>query len=587
MILSLITIGVVLAIAYIWGSRGFFSALIHMLCVIVAGAIAFAAWEPVASMIIRSGAKGGSQWMIDVGYGVGLALPFALALAVLRLATNGLIGKNIDLDGATNMIGGALCGVISGVLTVGIGLISVSALRVEQAFLGWKPIVTGDNGSLKYGDQLWLPAERWTGRFYEMMSNSTFRVEDNLAKWRPNVADEGSLLRINFDDGKSKNVIPADAFEVLGHYTLDPKDAKDVLNDTIEPTRKRAYSFIDGTPAQPGQVTLEGYCVKFKPAGNEKSGRVIVGNSQVSLVVEHDGRSQRIQPIAVISEAENQNSLYSRWIFEGQKSFIATFNGRNDAPMSFEFPVPKGARPLALYVKGQRTRLDDGKVGLIATYDSIAARDAAILNKSIVPAAALAVIKSTPTTVLSNPAKWPGEPPMRVSDAIPFGIVMQKDDVGSLTLEENGRLQSGEDKFLNTRLAAARNADPKLQVRRFSVPEDVALIQVTVDGKNSEFGFLSTAAGNIDRSKAPVLVDESGQQYFCYGYVYRTPTETWIRYTPEKPMNAVSDAPTITRSQPNDQMVLLYRVGRNVKIKYFAVGEEAVAEINKPFAVTR
>lgn len=587
MILSLITIGAVLAIAYIWGSRGFFSALIHMLCVIVAGAIAFAAWEPVSQLIIASGAKGNSQWMIDVGLGAGLALPFVLAMAVLRLSTNGLIGKNVDLDGATNMIGGAVCGAISGVLTVGIGVLSISSLRVEQKVLGWEPIVTGNNGSLEYGSQLWLPVERWTGKFYSMMSDSTFRVENSLAKWRPDVADEGALLRINFDEGKSKNIIPADAFEVLGRYTLDPKDKGEVLNDTIEPTRKRQYSFIDGTPAQPAQVTIEGICVRFKPAANEKAGRVIVGNSQVSLVVEHEGKSKRIQPIAVISEAENPNSVYSRWIFEGQKSFIATFNGRNDAPMSFEFPVPRGAKPLALYVKGQRTRLDSDKIGRIGTFDSIAARDAAIESRAIVPGTALANFKPTPTTVVSNPARWPGEPPMRVSDSMPYGIVMQKDDVGGLTLDENGRIQSGEDKFLNSRLASARNADPKLQVRRFSVPEDVALIQLVVDGKNSEFGFLTNAAGNIDRSKAPILVDEAGQQYFCYGYIYRTPTETWIRYTPESPLTAVSQAPTITRSQPNDQMVLLYRVGRTVKIKYFVVGEDAVAEFNKPFAVTR
>ena len=47
MILNIIVLVFVLLIGYWWANQGLFSAIIHLLCVIVAGAIALALWEPI------------------------------------------------------------------------------------------------------------------------------------------------------------------------------------------------------------------------------------------------------------------------------------------------------------------------------------------------------------------------------------------------------------------------------------------------------------------------------------------------------------------------------------------------------------
>lgn len=583
MLFTAIVIGTVLAIAYVWSSRGFFSALIHMLCVIVAGAIAFAAWEPLTQFIIGlDDSKDGS--LVDLSFGLGLGVPFALSLVILRLSLDGIIRKNVDLDGISNWTGGAVCGLISGTITAGIFIMTVSSLRLESTIMGWGPITYNDTGSLVRTGRMIYPADHLTGWFYSVLSDSTFRTEQNLAKWHPEVADEGVLRRLSHDKGKARAVIRPDAYEVLASYSVKP--GSDVLNDTFG-TKKYSFTYVDGEQAIPGQTTLMGYVVRFKPAAYEKGGRVIVGNGQLRLVVEkQDGTSMGIQPIAVVSEAENVTPRLGRWPFDGQDSFIATFNARNEAPLAFEFPVPTGAKPLALYVKGQRTRLDvKGAAGSIGNFENIAARDRAINDRSITPASAVKQFE-TAGAFKSNPAKWPPEPPMRVSDGLPYGLVLQKDDTGGLTIEEGNRILSGEAKMRNDRLAN-RGIDPKLQVRRFAVPEDVLLIQVTVDGKNREFGFLSDPAGNVDRTSAPVLVDESGQQFPCVGYVYRSPSETWITYTPGAPVTSINDMPPITRSQPNDQMVLLFRVSLNAKVKYFVIGEKAIAEFDKVWDMTK
>ena len=46
MILSVLIIIVIALAAFWWGNQGAFSALLHMLCALVAGAIGFAVWEP-------------------------------------------------------------------------------------------------------------------------------------------------------------------------------------------------------------------------------------------------------------------------------------------------------------------------------------------------------------------------------------------------------------------------------------------------------------------------------------------------------------------------------------------------------------
>ena len=52
---NLALIGLVLLIAYWWANQGFFSSLLHLICVIVAGTIALAVWEPVTVNLLLSG----------------------------------------------------------------------------------------------------------------------------------------------------------------------------------------------------------------------------------------------------------------------------------------------------------------------------------------------------------------------------------------------------------------------------------------------------------------------------------------------------------------------------------------------------
>ncbi|MGA1517490.1 MAG: hypothetical protein ACO396_06925, partial [Phycisphaerales bacterium] len=68
-VLNLLILGLAALIAYWWASQGAFSALLHLLCVIAAGVLAFAVWEPVAIKLLGMGALSNFAW------GLGLLAP--------------------------------------------------------------------------------------------------------------------------------------------------------------------------------------------------------------------------------------------------------------------------------------------------------------------------------------------------------------------------------------------------------------------------------------------------------------------------------------------------------------------------------
>lgn len=92
MIFSAFAILVVLLSGYVWMLRGFFSALLHLVCTVAAGAIAFGFWEVLANLLLdQGGALENSAW------GIGLALPFALSLIPIRIVFDKLIPANVKL----------------------------------------------------------------------------------------------------------------------------------------------------------------------------------------------------------------------------------------------------------------------------------------------------------------------------------------------------------------------------------------------------------------------------------------------------------------------------------------------------------
>lgn len=83
MILSIVISLLVLLIAYWWANQGLFDAFIQLICVVIAGALAFALWEPITIGFLLSG--GGFD---SYAWGVSLGFLFLGLLFLLRFVAD-------------------------------------------------------------------------------------------------------------------------------------------------------------------------------------------------------------------------------------------------------------------------------------------------------------------------------------------------------------------------------------------------------------------------------------------------------------------------------------------------------------------
>ncbi len=590
MILSLVVILLIGIIAYVWASRGFFSSLVHMLCVLVAGAVAFGLWEPIAYAILGADPKG---WIVDMAWGVSLAVPFAVTLAGLRLGIDSLLPANTDLDTASNLIGGGICGAVSGTISVGILVLAISFLRLPSSVAGHEAIGFDPGGSVKRESSLLLPADRITAGLYSALSRSTLRTPTPMDLWRPRLAEEGHMLRTNFNNGGAKHTLTPASFELLGRYTVGMDNAiplRELTTDSFSEAVQNVKT-LTGEPASQNSY-IEGLVVQFKAGAREKEGRVVIGNAQIRLVCtpanDPYGESIAIHPFAMVSQAGGDKLDLGRWRFERPKIFIASVGGAADSTMAFEFLVPRDYRPLALYVKGVR-------VNLLSTqpfqkYTDVASRDAAVRAGSILSAlvgGSGPIDNSRVTTI--DPTSTPEggfESEVMTIGALAGRLILNKDNLPGIEIDENNRILVADAKYRSSDLTENRSLNRSLQVREFATTDDTQIVQLSV-GSQSRVGLLTSAALNADLSKPMFLVDQNGQRYQAIGYVYQDAGEVHIRMTPGRPLRAVTELPNSgpTTSRPDQKFYLVFRVSKGVDIRFFTVGDIAIGEFSPPLKI--
>lgn len=589
MAMSLLVIVAVAGLAWLWGSRGFFSALLHLACVIAAGAIAFAAWEPLAYFLL---ARSGSQLVADIAWGVALALPFAGSLAVLRLVTDSLVPANADLDTASNFIGGGACGLAAGVITTGIMVISMGYIRGSTALWGYTPVTYEKSGSIVRTGRLLLPVDDLTVRLYSRLSATTLRTGTPLATWHPDLQLEHALLRTNFNNGSSRHVLRPEDVKLLGRYTVG-RGANLPVNELVTDGfdgRVQSVTNLDGSKPGTGAY-IEGYALSLLATAREATGEILAGAGQFALVATRDdGRgSTTILPFAMISQAKGDNVALGRWRFDGEKVFISSVGGRSDMPVALEFLVPSGFTPLALYAKGARIDLRTPAgtpIEPFAQFEDTGRRDIAIETLDIVRAATTTPLDASGAgTVAVNPENNSFEGTVRVTNAMRY--VLAKGSTSGLTVDDKNRISDGEARFRNAELANfSKNIDRSLRVEKFAVTNDTVVVMVDAAGE-SPMSLVSEAASAPGVTGAPALVDTQGQTYQAIGYIYRDTLETHFRFTPGRPIRSTADLPSLSRSRPDQQLTLIFRPSRGVSIDAFAIGGTVLQKIEPPLLLNQ
>lgn len=609
MMMNLMVIIGVLVIGYTWVTRGFLSAFLNLICVVIAGAIAFAVWEPASMALIKaSPARGMLSFLQSVAWGLGLAGPFIVALAILRIAVDKAVGKNAQCDDAVEWVGGGICGLGAGIITTGILVLSIGLIRAKPDFMGYERIAytteANGRGSLVRSAKLWVPVDTMTAGLYTFLSENALRTGEPLAKWYPDFEDVGPTLRHTYD-GKSRMTLKPEDFAISGRYQIGKPDGRlagDIMADFIEDNPQKV---LDPRGELLSDGRLEGFMVEFKPGAREKHGQVVIGPGQLRLLCENaqTGQTKVVHPAAVSTQAEAASKAYGRFQFNSNNFYVATA-GAGLPVMGFEFPVPAGYDPIAIYVKNIRKEVPPSPGNTFATGK---ARDDAIRTGQLfndptgedpdAPEAPRPIDRTAPEAgpdgrlvfkvrKQSNIQTWP----KGFNQANVLGFTIQKGtEPSGVSVEKANKsnwITDGEGSLEKTRLA--RYIDRSLMIDRFAVSDGVVLVKVNVSYDEAK-SWIGDLVNSADQTLVPVLVDANGLSYDPVGYIYQDSTKVSFRYTPGRPVAGLTELVkagiTLSKSRPEQDLELVFRVSFGVDLKELRMGEQVIAAFDPPLTV--
>ncbi|XVJ60175.1 MAG: hypothetical protein HEQ23_12575 [Tepidisphaera sp.] len=601
MVMNAFAIIIILISLYMWMLRGFFSAFIHLMCTVAAGAVAFAVFEPLAHYMLSSAGTRGFFAELQTGsaWAIALSVPFIISYAIFRAAIDATLRRNVFVNQTANYVGGGLCGGLAGVIMAGITIMSIGMLRLpaDMGMFDYRAVQISANGSVQRGDALWVPADRLTSYLYSHLSGTTFYTDENLATYYPAMYATAGALRYAATNGenRARNTTPPGSFSIVQSYEVAPPQTvtgkarmEELTKDRFSAAQTGLLTF-DGDPIDPAS-RLYGYVVNFNTAAKEKTGQVVVVNAQVALLVNNTVESKLIFPHAALLKAAPPNIdasdprakrkkfvEFARFGFSsgGDGKAFPSVGADADSKFGFEFLVPPGFTPKALYVKGIRADIADTNPGRVYSTalnrdmdipDLMGGRSVANLDESLVY-----LMRQGNTNEKVIVDQIPES--FGFSTSISIGIQLQRDTLQGGTIipaRGGGMIQDGEYR-LNPRDAQTTGLDPNLKVDKYEPMENQVVCQLDVSMTNAwRFG-----ERGFDNDKPVFLVDDKGRVYECIGYYYRDGDIIGVRYTPGTPLTGLEELPkNLSRSEPGQQCKLIFRVSKGAVITGLGIGDK-------------
>ncbi len=548
---NILVIAFIGLIAYWWANQGLFGAILHFLCVLCAGVLAFATWEPITRLGILAPMPG----LAPYGWGIGLLLPFCLYLFLLRLGADKLAPDNVNFPHLANLFGGGLFGVLSGILTVGIALIGVGHIHSTARLMEFGGVVRTQgagaaNGQPAVEGNLWVPAHRIAAGTFAMLSTGSMAPtlsRPTLAAYHPRLADESLGL---FRDGFSRNGRLAKVAALPGSVTLEN------------------FAFINDPSFQIGQLRGPTYVAEMKLArGASTEGQmIVVSAAQVKLVGTNATSTTGVAyPLIWGQRGPNGGRVICE--FADKTAYAASATGEEELIVSFAFPaaaITAVGEPLFVEVMGQR--LD---VARFAQQPAIAgpAGKALVFGGSGAGASDLKVDAAAPK--------------MKPSDLVmnrtvdPAGLDLNSLNGLETDPDEKQYLASGRADFPRGGMRASKG----LAVKGIACPIGSSVLRLDISRGRSAvdvWGAKRLAAGE----EAPLqLMDEQGQLYTAIGFIHVQETGekmVTIDLRPEQGMQRIDMYPQLSQTS-GDKLYAIYRLPQGKKIVAVMLGKETIA----------
>ncbi|MCH8211390.1 MAG: CvpA family protein [Planctomycetes bacterium] len=533
---NFLILGLVGLIGYWWATQGVFSALLHLLCVIVAGAIAFAFWEPVTVGFLLRGSS-----FDNFAWGVSLIGLFVVPLFILRLATNKLVPANVDLPHWANLTFGFPIGVASGVLTMGMVLIGTGFIQSEREIFGYTGTVRDPDqlGKITHvGPSLWLPVHQWTSEFYSWLSVTSLSTGQPLRHNYPDLYKvSGSEFRDSYLGGMGQVTIPPDAATIQG-VTICP----DLDRCAIR--------------------------VHFAAEARDFGMQLTLSSAQVRLVSEaHDQSRPYVAHPQTWSQPTKDGST-AVYPFDDSTNYATTVPGQETAIMEFDFPWPPWPNaqtrvPAFIQIKGVRFSLPRLEVVSGPEYE-----------QRLGSSGSVQVSRAAPVSFVGGGQLTTGTD-IQITYSIRPISASKNQLPGTIHVNDEGFITDGKGEFKpgGTRPARA------LRLKGIAESEGTKIVQLTVRRGSASDIFNPGLRQQAGDNAAPMLVDSLGRTYRAIGYIYDRGDSVDLSLTPRRPIRTVAELPQLSPSGGR-KLILIFRVTEGVQLVGLRLGDIPVASCN-------
>ncbi len=224
MLTNLLLILFLVLMSYVWATfQGFFSAFIQLVIVIAAGSLALALWEPLTLKFLF-------EPLGDYAWGLGLLGPFLFLTAALRAIFSQVMPRTVSFFSLFDTIGGAVCGLLSGILVAGLTLVGIGFLPLPSDFGGVQALRVDDHGQVVAGESgLWLPVDHYAIAFFNRVSAGSLRSSRPLRTHQPDLDRQANLFRLRPSMSNRLTVTPNDVYLIEnGRYQTRPLPVKEL-----------------------------------------------------------------------------------------------------------------------------------------------------------------------------------------------------------------------------------------------------------------------------------------------------------------------------------------------------------------------
>lgn len=542
-ILNLVIVGLVLLIAYWWANQGLFSAVMHCLCVIVAGAIALAFWEPiVVKYLLPVSQVDNYSWGLTLG---GL---FVVSLFILRTICDKVAPNNVKFPDLVNTLVGGAVGLWAGVLTMGMAAIACGMMQgpVEiVGFIGWARD-GNNNGAPNKLNSMWLPVANITERFYATLSRGSLSPikPTALYDYYPNLADTAlSLNRDTFFDGEGRVSIKPDSV-TLGSVTFDS-----------------SYSLEGENPGA--------YAVEFTVDSGAFDGgeQFVLSSAQARLVTKSSpgAKPARAFPKRFIQPAPG--GARESFLFDDLSNYATSVPGEQEAKFVLVFPTTEfgGAQPQFFFLKGLRFDLSRSLVaspGAITAMLGASEEEPAPEQDDSRPEGGY--VDDVSNFVAITNSIMPVQ--INTNSAAPMTIGTNKD----------GNFLSGGKGIYRKGSAMTINRGQRVSGFYHSAGTEVIMVDASrISGGIDIYGDGSAAFKALGRDLPLEILDGRGKAYKPVGYVWERRDDVELLFEPGKPIQRLSDLPN-QPSSGEHKLKLVFVVPEGVTITGIRLGKTVI-----------